>query len=87
MHQVAFFVSAFGRRDKGESVGTVLRFDFCKTLRNQIERLIPPGRAEAVAFADQRSREPVPTIDEVPSEFAFDACGNAVGGTIRRLDL
>jgi hypothetical protein len=57
-----------------------------KACRDKVQRLIPAGLAETVALANQR-REPVPAIDEVPCEFAFDAGGDAVRRAIGGLDL
>ena len=51
------------------------------------ERLVPARFAEAIVLADQRLREPVGAVDEIPGEFAFDAGRDAVGRAFQRLDF
>src|ERR1700676_4929185 len=65
----------------------MLRLDFSKFARHEIESFVPTGLAEPFALADQRRREAIRVIDIVPSKFAFDAGGDSVRGAVRWLDL
>ena len=53
LHQVTFFVGAFGGGDEGECVRGIVRFDFGEASGDQVQRLIPAGFTEVVPFADQ----------------------------------
>ena len=87
LHEERLFVGALGRGDERERVRPVRRLDFAEAPRHQVERFVPTRLAEAVAFADQRSGQPIGTIDEIPREFSLHASGNAVGGSVGRLDF
>ena len=87
LHEVALFVCALRGRDEGERVWSVLRLDFGKFARHQVESLVPTGLAELVALANQRLRQAVRIVDVVPSKLSFDASGDSVCGAFRRLDL
>src|ERR1039458_2791732 len=78
LHQVAFFVGAFRRRDEGERIGPGGGFDLSESARNQGQRLVPGGFAELSIFANQWAGEAIVAVDESPAEFAFDAGGDAV---------
>src|ERR1700675_4381044 len=65
----------------------MLRLDFSKFARHEIESFVPTGLAEPFPLADQRRREAIRVIDIVPTKFAFDAGGDSVRGTVRWLDL
>ena len=55
LHQIAFFVGAFGRGDEPQRVRAMRRFDLREAAGDKVQRLLPPGLAEVVAFADQRT--------------------------------
>ena len=87
LHQIAFFVGAFRRGDERERVRPVRGFDLGEALGDQVERLVPRGLAKLVALADQRLRQPVGAVDEIPAELAFDAGGDAVRRALRAARL
>src|ERR1022692_2726414 len=58
--------------------------DLAETPRDQVQGLIPFGFPETVALADQRLRESIFVVDEVPREFSFYARGNSVSRAFSR---
>ncbi len=64
-----------------------MRLDLLETARDQIQCFVPFGFTKSIAFADQGFREAIRAVDEIPRELALDARGNAVRGTLVRLDL
>src|SRR5690606_38193099 len=56
--------------------------------RRRRKRLVPAGLPKAPIVSDQRKREAIDAVDEVPPELAFDARRDAIGRRFRiGLDL
>ncbi len=87
LHEVAFLIGAFRRRDECERVRPCPLLDFRESPRHQVKGFLPTGRAKLASLANQRRGQPVGTVHKVPAELAFNAGGDAVGRTFGRLYL